>query len=90
VAPPSEHNRRVPQELERIVLRALAPDLSERYPSAHALGEDLRRYLTRGGEGFDARELQRYMRATFARDFQRETQRQQEDARLTLPWSFDI
>jgi hypothetical protein len=47
VVPPREIDPQVPRALERICLRALAADPGQRYPSAAALREDLRRYLRR-------------------------------------------
>jgi serine/threonine protein kinase/WD40 repeat protein/Tfp pilus assembly protein PilF len=38
-------DRRIPRDLETIVLKAMAREPSARYASAHALGEDLRRFL---------------------------------------------
>src|SRR5262249_21034037 len=43
--PPRQVDRRVPRALERVCLRAMAADPGQRYPSAAALEEDLRRYL---------------------------------------------
>jgi hypothetical protein len=42
---PARLQRAVRGELDQIVLRALARDPSRRYPSAQALGDDLRRHL---------------------------------------------
>lgn len=42
--PPRRLDRRVPRDLETIVLTALAKDPSRRYPTAAALLEDLRRF----------------------------------------------
>jgi len=89
VAPPSTYNRHIPQSLERIVFRALAPDVNERYPYASELGEDLRRFLALEGEDFAQHDLRRYLRATFAQDVQREEQRQQEYARIAPPKDVD-
>jgi hypothetical protein len=47
VTPPRRLNPRVPRALERICRKALAAEPGQRYPSAAALGEDLRRYLGR-------------------------------------------
>jgi serine/threonine protein kinase len=44
-APPSEVNPEVPPALEAVVLRALAKDPGDRYPSAEAVLADLERYL---------------------------------------------
>jgi eukaryotic-like serine/threonine-protein kinase len=42
---PREIDRRIPRDLETIVLKAMAKEPAARYASAHAIGEDLRRYL---------------------------------------------
>ena len=40
-----KHNRAIPAELETIVLKALAKDPAQRYATAQALADDLRRWL---------------------------------------------
>ncbi len=45
--PPRSLNRRIPRDLETIVLKSLAKRPADRYPSADALGEDLARFLNR-------------------------------------------
>lgn len=52
-ARPSSIQHRINGEVETIVLRALAKDRERRYPSAEALGEDVRRYLD--GEPIEAK-----------------------------------
>jgi len=42
---PRNLNRKVPRDVETILLKALEKDRNRRYPSAEALGEDIRRYL---------------------------------------------
>jgi eukaryotic-like serine/threonine-protein kinase len=42
---PRDVDRRIPRDLETIVLKAMSKDPTARYASAHALGEDLRRFL---------------------------------------------
>jgi len=44
--PPSSVNPAVPQDLERIVMRAMAKDPLRRYDSARAFADDLDRYLS--------------------------------------------
>jgi len=90
VLPPSVYNPRIPKALERIVFRALAPSVNERYSYASELGEDLRRFLAQDGEDFGRPELRQYLHATFAQDVQSEEQRQQEYARIAPPKDFDV
>ena len=45
VLPPRRINRLVPPDLETVILKALERDPTRRYDSAHALAEDLRRFL---------------------------------------------
>jgi tRNA A-37 threonylcarbamoyl transferase component Bud32 len=47
VTPPRQLNPRVPTALERICLKALAPDPGQRYASACVLADELRRYRLR-------------------------------------------
>ena len=42
---PGKHNPSVPRDLETVSLKCLEKDPTKRYPTAQALGEDLRRYL---------------------------------------------
>ena len=44
-APPRKLDTSIPHDLETIVLKAIAPDLDDRYPSAEALAADLRCYI---------------------------------------------
>jgi tetratricopeptide (TPR) repeat protein len=42
--PPQQHAPNLPRDLETIICRAMRPRASERYPTAAALAEDLRRF----------------------------------------------
>lgn len=42
---PKHDNRKLPRDVETILFKALEKDRNRRYPSAEALGEDIRRYL---------------------------------------------
>jgi serine/threonine protein kinase len=43
--PPSSYNAAIPRDLETVVLKAMARDAAQRYPSADELADDLERYL---------------------------------------------
>ena len=43
---PRHANKKLPRDVETILLKALAKDRDRRYPSAEAMGEDIRRYLS--------------------------------------------
>jgi eukaryotic-like serine/threonine-protein kinase len=70
VAPPSKFNRRVPEALDRIVLKALARDLPDRYQSAKELSDDLSSFMAQ--YRFQPTEMQEFMRNLFRVDYQKE------------------
>ncbi|MFT3922501.1 MAG: PEGA domain-containing protein [Myxococcales bacterium] len=63
---PSSRNEKVPEELEAIVLKALARAPEARYQTAMELHDDLQRFLYGRGEAFGRRELSAWMREHFA------------------------
>jgi serine/threonine protein kinase len=80
VLPPSTYNRRIPEALEKIVLRALAKDVEDRYQYANELGDDLQRFLITSDSIFSRKDLMQYMKSTFAEDVEREKVRIQDYA----------
>jgi len=72
VLPPSKYNRRVPEELDRVVLKALARDVADRYQSAADLAADLYRFLQ--PYRFEPKELMEHLRTLFRADYDREVQ----------------
>jgi eukaryotic-like serine/threonine-protein kinase len=85
VALPSTYNRHIPETLEKIVLKALARDVDERYQYANELGDDLQRFLLASGSLFGRKELMQYMKSTFAEEVEREKQRLHEYADIKPP-----
>ena len=66
VARPSTLMNRYPPELEAIVMRALARDPDERYPTCHALQEDLEHFMGQYGLVLSPQKLGESVRRTFA------------------------
>lgn len=60
--PPSTYNRRVPDELERIVLKALAKDVEDRYQNAIDMHDELQAFVYTAGEFFSRKDLAELMR----------------------------
>ncbi|MBI3181006.1 MAG: protein kinase [Myxococcales bacterium] len=85
VLPPSTYNRRVPEPLEKIVLKALAKDVDERYQYANEVADDLQRFLITSDSIFSRKDLMQYMKSTFAEDVEREKLRIQEYADIKPP-----
>ncbi len=70
VNPPSKFNRRVPPELDELVLRALAREPSDRFQTAGEFAQALDRVLER--YGFQPSELRDFLRGLFREDYQQE------------------
>ncbi len=56
--PPRQSNSRIPREIETIVLKCLRKDPGDRYGTAEALAQDLRRFVR--GDPIEARPQQRW------------------------------
>ncbi|HEY8211429.1 MAG TPA: protein kinase [Myxococcaceae bacterium] len=85
VTPPSTYNRRVPENLEKIVLKALARDVDTRYQYANELADDLQRFLITSDSIFSRKDLMQYMKSTFAEEVEREKMRLQDYAEIKPP-----
>ena len=70
VPPPSKFNRRVPEALDRLCLRALARDLPDRFQSAKAMADELNQLLL--GYRFTQAEMSDFQRSLFRTDYAKE------------------
>jgi eukaryotic-like serine/threonine-protein kinase len=66
--PPSTIASRVPPALDRIVMRALAPEREDRYPTAELMRADLAAFLAETAPKTDADRLAGFLRSLFAED----------------------
>jgi serine/threonine protein kinase len=82
IMPPSTYNRRIPEELEQIVLKALAKDVDDRYQTAMDLHDDLQSFMYTSGNFFARKDLSSYMRKGFADEITKETARDEEYRKL--------
>jgi hypothetical protein len=85
IMPPSTYNRRIPEELEQIVMRALARDRDQRYQTALQLHDELQAFMHTSGNLFSRKDLSGYMHRVFAEEIERESARDQEYAQLGTP-----
>jgi hypothetical protein len=70
VPPPSKFNRRVPEALDKICIKALARDVQDRYQTAAEFSAELMTVL--GNYRFDTSELREQVRSLFRADFTKE------------------
>jgi len=68
IVPPSTIAGRVPPELDRIVMRALATEREDRYPTAELLRADLAAFLAETAPKTEADRLAGFLRSLFAED----------------------
>jgi tRNA A-37 threonylcarbamoyl transferase component Bud32 len=66
VPPPSTVSERCPAELDAIVLRALAAEPADRFPSAEAFADALEVWLAAQGRPAGSAQVAQWMKATFA------------------------
>jgi serine/threonine protein kinase len=83
--PPSRKNPNVPPELDRIVLKALATEVADRYQWANAIQDDLQQVLVRFEPVFTAKQLSAWIKDAFAADLERERRELEAQKRLRPP-----
>jgi serine/threonine-protein kinase len=68
LVPPSRRAGRVPPELDRIALKALAPDLKQRYRSCEELRHDLATFVAQTSPATDSARLQAFLGDLYGED----------------------
>ena len=72
---PRAINPDIPEELERITLKALTRDRDHRYQWCRELAEDVARFLQNYRAGYSAKDLADWMRATYAEELEAEKEK---------------
>jgi eukaryotic-like serine/threonine-protein kinase len=85
ILPPSSFNKRIAPELERIVLKALAKEVEDRYQNAIDLHDDLQAYLYSIGEFYSRKDLAGWMKKIFAAELEEEKARNTQWEQLEPP-----
>ncbi len=85
ILPPSTYNRRISDELERIVLKALAKDVEDRYQNAIDLHDDLQAYMYTAGEFYSRKDLATWMRRVFGEEIRAEEGKNEQYRQMALP-----
>jgi serine/threonine protein kinase len=85
ILPPSTYNRRIPDELERIVLKALAKDPEDRYQNAIDLHDELQAFVYTAGEFYSRKDLAGWMKKIFGREIEDETAKLENYRQLKAP-----
>ncbi|MFN0253498.1 MAG: protein kinase domain-containing protein [Kofleriaceae bacterium] len=85
ILPPSTYNRKIPDELERIVLKALAKDTEDRYQNAIDLHDELQAFVYTAGEFYSRKDLAGWMKKTFGKEIEDETAKLESYRQLKPP-----
>src|SRR5205085_9667658 len=85
ILPPSTYNRKIPDELERIVLKALAKDVEDRYQNGIDLHDDLQAFMYSAGEFYSRKDRASWMKKTFAPEIEEETRKLEEYRTIAPP-----
>ena len=72
ILPPSSYNKTIPEELERIALKALAKDPEDRYQNAIDLHDDLQAFLYTKGDLYSRKDLAAWMKRHFPAEIEEE------------------
>ena len=85
IMPPSTYNRKIPEELEQIVLKALAKDVEDRYQTAMDLHDDLQSFMYTSGNFFARKDLAAYQKKAFSDEIAKEEVRDEQYQQIKAP-----
>lgn len=85
IMPPSTYNRKIPEELEQIVLKALAKDVEDRYQTAMDLHDDLQSFMYTSGNFFARKDLAAYQKKAFSDEIAKEEARDEQYQQIKAP-----
>jgi serine/threonine protein kinase len=90
ILPPTTYNRKIPDALEKIVLKALSKDPDDRYKTSYDMQEDLQRFLIMNKSNFGRKDLAAYMKRAFKTDIERELERHKQYDEMTKNLEKDL
>jgi eukaryotic-like serine/threonine-protein kinase len=85
IMPPSSYNKKIPPELERIVLKVLAKDPEDRYQNAIDLHDDLQAFLHKIGEFYSRKDIAAWMKKMFAVEIEEDSAKLEQYRQLVAP-----
>jgi hypothetical protein len=85
ILPPSSYNKKIPEELERIALKALAKDPEDRYQNAIDLHDDLQAFLYTQGELYSRKDLAAWMKKNFPAEIEEENVKMEQFRQVVAP-----
>ncbi|MFH1810385.1 MAG: serine/threonine-protein kinase [Pseudomonadota bacterium] len=85
LTPPSIVNKDIPDELEKIMFKALAKDPDDRYQWASDLSEALQRFMLLHGKPSNRMDMGKYLRENFTVDYDRERLRMEAFREIEMP-----
>jgi serine/threonine protein kinase len=85
ILPPSSYNKSIPEELERIALKALAKDPEDRYQNAIDLHDDLQAFLYTKGELYSRKDLAAWMKKIFPAEIEEENTKAEQFREIVAP-----
>ena len=90
VPPPRQLNPDISPGLEKVVLKALARELEDRYQWASDLQEDLMRFLLSGDAMYSGKQLAVFMKESFAEDLLREAEKMERFSSMERPDQIEV